>query len=186
MLNKKRVIKSVLSAALLSVGTMATAATTVPGGTVHFTGQIVNAACAVSAGSSNQTVNMGQYRTANFKAVGDRTGSVPFKIQIQDCDTSVATQASVAFSGTAESSDANVLAVSNISGGASGSASGVGIEISDHTGKVLTPNGSVYSTAQTLNDGVNVMNFTARYKSIAANVTPGQADSDATFTMQYN
>ncbi|MBJ2097904.1 fimbrial protein, partial [Serratia ureilytica] len=84
------------------------------------------------------------------------------------------------------SSDANVLAVSNISGGASGSASGVGIEIGDHTGKVLTPNGSVFSTAQTLIDGVNVLNFTARYKATAASVTPGQADADATFTMQYN
>ncbi|WP_307777051.1 type 1 fimbrial major subunit FimA [Serratia ureilytica] len=186
MLNKQRVIKSVLAAALLSAGTMATAATTVPGGTVHFTGQIVNAACAVSAGSTDQTVNLGQYRTANFKAVGDRSGAVPFKIQLQDCDTSVSTQASVAFSGTAVSSDADVLAVSNISGGASGSASGVGIEIGDHTGKVLPPNGSVFSTAQTLIDGVNVLNFTARYKATAASVTPGQADADATFTMQYN
>ncbi|MBJ2097896.1 fimbrial protein, partial [Serratia ureilytica] len=101
MLNKQRVIKTVLAAALLSAGTMATAATTVPGGTVHFTGQIVNAACAVSAGSTDQTVNLGQYRTANFKAVGDYSGAVPFKIQLQDCDTSVSTQASVAFSGTA-------------------------------------------------------------------------------------
>lgn len=186
MLNKQRVIKSVLAAALLSAGTMATAATTVPGGTVHFTGQIVNAACAVSAGSTDQTVNLGQYRTANFTAVGDRSGTVPFKIQLQDCDTSVSTQASVAFSGTADSTDTTVLNVGNISGGASGSASGVGIEIADQLGKVLTPNGSVYSTAQNLIDGVNVLNFTARYKSTAAAVTPGQADADATFTMQYN
>lgn len=187
MLNKHRVIKSVVGLALLSAGSMATAATTtIPGGTVHFTGQIVNAACAVSAGSSDQTVNLGQYRTANFKAVGDRSGAVPFKIQLLDCDTSVSETASVAFSGTAESTDTTVLSVSNISGGTSGSASGVGIEIGDDNGKVLSPNGSVYSTAKNLVDGVNELNFTARYKATVATVTPGQADADATFTMQYN
>lgn len=187
MLNKQRVIKSVLAAALLSAGTMATAATTVPGGTVHFTGQIVNAACAVSAGSNNQTINLGQYRTANFDKVGAYSGEKNFSIQLEDCDTSVSTQASVAFSGTAASGDSTVLAVSNISGGGvSGAAGGVGIEIRDSTTKVLSPNGSTFSTAQALVDGVNVLNFTARYKSTAATVTPGQADADATFTMQYN
>ncbi|MVX99147.1 fimbrial protein [Enterobacteriaceae bacterium 8376wB9] len=187
MLNKKHAFNSALAAVLLSAGAMASAATTVPGGTIHFTGQIVEAACAVSAGSSNQTVDLGQYRTANFTQKGDLSGAVPFKIQLQDCDPSVSTTASVAFSGTAESSDPTVLAVSNISGGGvSGSASGVGIQITDNAGVVLSPNGSTYSNAQTLNDGVNELNFTARYKATADTVSAGQADADATFKMQYN
>ncbi|RSB24855.1 type 1 fimbrial major subunit FimA [Enterobacter cloacae] len=185
MLTKTRLIKSALALALLSTGTMASAAI-VTGGTVHFTGQIVNAACAVSADSVEQTVKMGQFRTANFTAVGTRSNAVPFTIKLEDCDSSVSTTAATSFSGNLDAVDPTVLTISNVAGGAAGTASGVGIEISDHTGKVLKPDGSVFSTAQNLVDGHNVLNFTARYKSTEANVTPGEADADATFNMQYN
>lgn len=186
MLNKQRFIKSALGLTLLSAATFASAATTVQGGTVHFTGQIVNAACAVSADSMNQTVNMGQYRTALFTAVGTYSNEIPFTIKLEDCDTSVSTTAAVAFSGNSDSQDNTVLTVSNIGGGASGAASGVGIEIKDHAGQVIKPDGSVFSTPHTLIDGHNVLNFKARYKSTNATVTPGAADADATFQMQYN
>ena len=41
-----------------------TTPTTVNGGTVHFKGEVVNAACAVDAGSVDQTVQLGQVRTS--------------------------------------------------------------------------------------------------------------------------
>lgn len=185
MLNKKCLINSALGLVLLSAGTVASAAT-VTGGTVHFTGQIVNAACAVSADSVDQTVKMGQFRTANFTAVGTRSNAVPFTIKLEDCDSSVSTTAAASFYGNLDAVDPTVLTISNIAGGAAGTASGVGIELSDHTGKVLKPDGSVFSTAQNLVDGSNVLNFTARYKSTTGSVTPGEADADATFKMQYN
>ncbi len=175
----------ILAASLLVGSISVASAAVVSGGTVHFKGEIVNAACAVSADSTDQTVNLGQYRTANFKAVGDRSGLVPFSIKLQDCDSSVSTSVAVAFNGVMDATDNTVLATSNIAGGASGAAAGVGIEISDSKGKVLSPDGASFSTAQTLNDGSNVVNFNARYKSTAASVTPGRADADATFKLQY-
>lgn len=56
----------VLSALSLSSTAALAAATTVNGGTVHFKGEVVNAACAVDAGSVDQTVQLGQgsYRIA--------------------------------------------------------------------------------------------------------------------------
>ncbi len=185
MLSKQRFIKSVLGLALLSAGSVASAAI-VTGGTVHFTGQIVNAACAVSADSTNRTVEMGQFRTANFTSVGARSHAVAFTIKLEDCDTKISTSAAASFSGNLDAKDPTVLAVSNIAGGAAGTASGVGIEISDHTGKVLKPDGSVFSTAQKLVDGSNQLSFTARYKSTNSVVTPGKADADALFKMEYN
>nr|VUD26840.1 major type 1 subunit fimbrin (pilin) [Salmonella sp. NCTC 7297] len=62
----------------------------VSGGTIHFEGKLVNAACAVSTKSADQTVTLGQYRTASFKAVGDTTAQVPFTIILNDCDPKVA------------------------------------------------------------------------------------------------
>ena len=62
----------------------------VNGGTVHFKGELVNAACSVNTDSSEQTVNLGQYRTAKFTKVGDTTSNIPFTIELNDCDPAVA------------------------------------------------------------------------------------------------
>jgi len=181
-----KVIKTLIAASILAAGVAnAAGVVSAPGGTVHFKGEIVNAACAVSADSTNQTVDLGQYRTALFTKVGDRSGPVSFVIKLQDCDTTVSTTAAVAFSGVSDATDSTVLTTSNIGGGTSGAASGVGIEISDNKGKVLSPDGSSFSTAQKLNDGRNELTFNAKYKSTSATVTAGRADADAMFTMQY-
>lgn len=181
---QKTLLNTLIGASLLSASGMALAVT-VAGGTVHFKGDIVNAASAVSTNSADQVVNLGQYRSARFTDVGVYSGKVPFTINLEDCDTTVSTTAAVAFTGAADGNDNTLLAVSNIGSGSAGSANGVGIEISDQAGSVLTPNGSVFSAAQTLIDGSNTLHFTARFKSTLAAVTPGAADADATFTLQY-
>ncbi|WP_279051063.1 type 1 fimbrial major subunit FimA [Cedecea davisae] len=156
---------------------------TVNGGTVHFQGELVNAACAVSTQSDGQVVKLGQYRTAAFTKVGDTSSQIPFNIVLTDCDSTVAATASVAFSGQTDATDPTLLAVN--SGGNATTAKGVGIEILDRTSKTLAPNGSTFSTAQTLNDGENTIPFTARYKATAATATAGLANADATFVMKY-
>jgi major type 1 subunit fimbrin (pilin) len=158
----------------------------VKGGTVNFTGDLVNAACAVSTSSANQTVTLGQVRTANFKNAGDKTTPVPFEIKLVDCDTAVQATAAVAFQGTAVggTAGADLLAVS--AADANGTAAkNVGIEIADHTAKVLGLTGAIYSTAKTLTTGDNSLKFSARYVSTAAATTPGQANASATFTVKY-
>jgi major type 1 subunit fimbrin (pilin) len=155
----------------------------VSGGTIHFTGELVNAACAVSTSSDGQTVNLGQYRTAAFNAVGDTSASIPFNIVLNDCSTDVAKTASVAFAGQTDSINPALLAVN--SGGNSSTASGVGIEILDQTSKALTPDGATFSTALNLIDGNNTMALSARYKSTSAAPTAGSANADATFVIDY-
>lgn len=91
----------VLSALSLSSTAALAAATTVNGGTVHFKGEVVNAACAVDAGSVDQTVQLGQVRTASLAQDGATSSAVGFNIQLNDCDTNVASKAAVAFLGTA-------------------------------------------------------------------------------------
>lgn len=91
----------ITSALALTSAAVSAATTTVNGGTVHFKGELVNAACAVDAGSVDQTVQLGQYRTAKLAAAGDVSQNVGFNIQLNDCDTTVATTAKVAFTGVA-------------------------------------------------------------------------------------
>ncbi|EAZ2928966.1 type 1 fimbrial protein subunit FimA [Salmonella enterica] len=155
----------------------------VSGGTIHFEGKLVNAACAVSTKSADQTVTLGQYRTASFTTVGDTTALVPFTIVLNDCDPKVAATAAVAFSGQADNTNNNLLAVSSADN--STTATGVGIEILDNTSSPLKPDGATFSAKQALIEGTNTLRFTARYKTTVADTTPGQANADATFIMKY-
>lgn len=171
-----------LSALSLSSTVALAATTTVNGGTVHFKGDVVNAACAVDAGSIDQTVQMGQVRSAKLATAGSTSSAVGFNIQLNDCDTSVSTKASVAFSGTAiDTTNTTVLA---LQGSASGGATNVGIQILDNKGKPLALDGGTFSSATTLNDGTNVIPFQARYYATGA-ATAGTANADATFKVQY-
>lgn len=77
-------------------------ATTVNGGSVHFKGKLVAAPCAVSTDTSDQEVLLGEYTTHHFKTAGTLGSVVPFQIKLEDCDTSIATTAAVAFSGRAD------------------------------------------------------------------------------------
>ncbi|EJF21011.1 type-1 fimbrial protein, A chain [Citrobacter sp. A1] len=182
---KRILMTSSVIASLMLVAGAAVAAdpVSVSGGTVHFEGELVNAACAVSTQSSDQVVTLGQYRTASFAAVGDTTAQIPFSIVLNDCDPKVAATAAVAFSGQADATNSALLAVS--SGNNTTTAGGVGIEILDNTSTALKPDGATFSTAQALVEGTNTLRFSARYKATATSATPGQANADATFIMKY-
>ncbi|HBI8019073.1 type 1 fimbrial protein subunit FimA [Escherichia coli] len=172
----------VLSALSLSSAAALADTTTVNGGTVHFKGEVVNAACAVDAGSVDQTVQLGQVRTASLKQDGATSSAVGFNIQLNDCDTDVASKAAVAFLGTTiDTSHTNVLALQS---SAAGSATNVGVQILDKTGTALALDGASFSAQTTLNNGTNTIPFQARYYAIGA-ATPGAANADATFKVQY-
>lgn len=172
----------VLSALSLSSTAALADTTTVNGGTVHFKGEVVNAACAVDAGSVEQTVQLGQVRAASLAGAGSTSSPVGFNIQLNDCDTDVATKASVAFSGTAiDNTNTTVLALQN---SAAGGATNVGVQILDHTGTPVGLNGSTFSSATTLTDGTNIIPFQARYYATDV-ATAGTANADATFKVQY-
>ncbi|EAC1834336.1 TPA: type 1 fimbrial major subunit FimA [Escherichia coli] len=172
----------VLSALSLSSAAALADTTTVNGGTVHFKGEVVNAACAVDAGSVDQTVQLGQVRTASLKQARATSSAVGFNIQLNDCDTTVATKAAVAFLGTAiDATRTDVLALQS---SAAGSATNVGVQILDRTGNALTLDGATFSAQTTLNNGTNTIPFQARYYAIGE-ATPGAANADATFKVQY-
>ncbi|MEI5496147.1 fimbrial protein, partial [Pseudomonas aeruginosa] len=68
------------------------------------------------------------------------SSAVGFNIQLNDCDTNVASKAAVAFLGTAiDAGHTNVLALQS---SAAGSATNVGVQILDRTGAALTLDGA--------------------------------------------
>ncbi|ELN2735046.1 TPA: type 1 fimbrial major subunit FimA [Pluralibacter gergoviae] len=175
---------SLVFATALSVacGTALADPVSVNGGKVHFRGEVVNTGCAVDAGSVDQTVQLGQVRSAKLAEAGATSTAVGFNIQLDDCDTTLVSKASIAFSGAAvDSTNTTVLALQS---SAAGGATNVGIQILDRTGTALKLDGESYSAATTLNNGPTVLPFQARYYATGV-ATAGTANADATFKVQY-
>lgn len=161
---------------------------TVNGGTVHFKGKLVAAPCAVSTDTSDQEVKLGEYTTHHFKTAGVLGSVVPFQIKLEDCDTSVASTAAVAFSGRTDdsSSDSSLLAVDqDLSAGNAGTATNIAIQVLDNQSKPVKFDGTTFVNKTTLIDGENILKFAAQYKSTGV-ATAGDANADADFIMQYN
>lgn len=178
--------KLIISSIALSLFSATTiAATTTPvavnGGAVHFKGEIVNAACAVDAGSSDQTIRLGQVRSSKLTADGNVSSPVGFAIQLDDCDTTVAGTASVAFTGSEVSGKNNVLAVQATGAGA---ATNVGVQILDSHSQPLQLDGTNFGSTISLTNGTNTIPLQARYIATGA-ATAGTANADATFKIQY-
>lgn len=158
--------------------------TTVTGGVVHFTGEVVNAACAVSSDSANQTVALGQVRSASLAGRGNVMNKTQFSIVLIDCDSSVSTNAAVSFVGDAVPDGTALRVTSKTTQGTV--ASGVGIQILDSAGTVIMPNSGNAGTVTKIQDGTTVIPLSAQFISTEETVTPGAADADMVFSIVYS
>ncbi|OAT76456.1 hypothetical protein A9B99_09080 [Mangrovibacter phragmitis] len=148
----------------------------VNGGVVQFSGSIVNSPCSISTGTQSQTVELGQYRAADFKNIGDTSPATGFNITLKDCSVDSYSNVAVSFNGNAASND--TLAVE-------GGADGVGIQIVKD-GKALAVNGNGSTDPTDLIEGAdNNIYFQAQYVSIASTVTAGAANAVADFILHY-
>ena len=187
-----KTLLAIAIAALLPAGTALAAGTS--GGTVNFSGKVVTSACAISAGSANIDVDMGEVRTATLATAGSEASTAKaFAITLEDCeiaDTSAstdenpiaATTVAVTFTGTPDTSDVNSLSV-GANGGAN-SAQNVAIRLYDEQGNVV--NLGEPAAAIPLRKGANTLNFSAKYYSPKGGATAGDASAVATYTVTYS
>ena len=187
-----KTLLAIAIAALLPAGTALAAGTS--GGTVNFSGKVVTSACAISAGSANIDVDMGEVRTATLATAGSEASTAKaFAITLEDCeiaDTSAstdenpiaATTVAVTFTGTPDTSDVNSLSVG--ANGSANSAQNVAIRLYDEQGNVVKLGEP--ASAITLRKGANTLNFSAKYYSPKGGATAGDASAVATYTVTYS
>ncbi|EOY8406605.1 fimbrial protein [Enterobacter asburiae] len=187
-----KTLLAIAIAALLPAGTALAAGTS--GGTVNFSGKVVTSACAISAGSANIDVDMGEVRTATLATAGSVASTAKaFAITLEDCeiaDTSAstdenpiaATTVAVTFTGTPDTSDINSLSVG--ANGSANSAQNVAIRLYDEQGNVV--NLGEPAAAIPLRKGANTLNFSAKYYSPKGGATAGDASAVATYTVTYS
>lgn len=179
----KKYLFAMVVAAIAAGGT-ATAAeadtTTVNGGTVNFVGQVVDAACSVTADSVDQTVTLSQVRSTKLTAAGMVANQKEdFNIKLEDCDTTVSQNAAVIFNGQEDATQPGSLA--NTAG--AGSATNVALQLYGPDGQVL--NVGETSSNVTLIDGGNTIPLSVDYIATGA-ATSGNVEATATFSMVYS
>ncbi|EHJ2438116.1 TPA: fimbrial protein [Salmonella enterica subsp. enterica serovar Bahrenfeld] len=175
--------KNIIAAALVATASLSTANAFAVAGTVNFNGEILDAACTVDVGSQNKTtVALGKYNKSTFTAAGDVTAATEFNIVLKDCPATV-TSAVVQFDGTPDATDSTLLAIDN---SVAGAATGVAIHLMTANKADLPLHGSNGYSYPLSSTKDNILNFYAQYKSTAASVTAGPANSVANFSVVYN
>lgn len=179
-MKKKKFTPTALSTVLLLL--LAQTALADDGSNLQIIGTILSRSCDVASESQNQSVDIGRFNVGAFTQVGTTSTAKPFSIHLLDCG-SAATGAKLMFSGTGDSADPALLALSDTSG-TGGMAVGVAIEILDNAQQPLSLN-TLSSSSIALTSGDNTLAFYLRYKSTQSVVTPGNASAVMYFDLQY-
>lgn len=146
-------------------------------GTINFTGEITDQACTVDSSSKNLTVNLGKVSSKSLATKGEVAGLKDFTIKLIDCP--VNTTVSVRFGGTRDAIDSDILAIDQVSGGATN----VGIALFE---KDAVSQINLYDDSKEVEiNGTEInLDYVARYKA-TAQATPGPANGSAVYSIQY-
>lgn len=143
---------------------------------VEFSGTLVADPCQVAVGDEAQEVPFGNIPSKTFF---NNVQSAPeaFDITLTECDLSLGNQVFVTFSGEKDATHSDLFAVT-------GTATGIALHISDHTGAQVTPDGEQVPVP--LAEGDTQLTWQARVQSTAGrNVTEGDFQAVVTFTLRY-
>lgn len=174
--------KNIIAAAIVAASALTMSNAFAAAGTVKFSGEILDAACTVDTASQDQTVTLGKINKSEFAKAGDVTAATKFSIVLKDCPATV-TSAFVRFDGKPDATDSTLLAVDS---SVTGAATGVAINLMSNDKKQLPLHGSNGTNYTLKSSGDNTLDFFAQYKSTAATVTAGPANSVANFSVVYN
>ncbi|OBU07351.1 fimbria assembly protein [Morganella psychrotolerans] len=145
---------------------------------LRLSGEIVAYTCGVEVSQANKKVNLGRWPLKHLKATGDRTQSMPFGFQLQNCPPS--SSVTIVFSGKKDKQDNTLLALTE----GAAAAKSVAVEILDSQKKRLPLDTKSPKIAMDIN-GNGQAQFYANYIATGSQPTPGTADADATFMITY-
>lgn len=190
----RKISLPVMVAATMLCGTSAFAVTPTTGpfgnGTIHFTGTITNAPCAIAPGDDAIEVPFGQVSYRELATTGATTASRPVVIHLTGCafdpDTAATganpvglmSRVNVTFSGDATSDSKGYIST--------GSATNVAVQLlkSDNTSIINANNTPAIADARQLQPGSNELRFFARLLATGT-VTPGSVDATVNYTLTY-
>ncbi|MBA7843253.1 type 1 fimbrial protein [Klebsiella sp. RHBSTW-00484] len=146
--------------------------------TVTFKGSIKENTCVLTKASAAQVVILGDVESSVLASANSASQPTNFTISLDECDSA---NASITFSGTTATDE--VLSIT----GKESVASGVGIQIlNSSTYLPVKVDGSApAATMEVGADKANEFNFAARYFALGDNISAGEANATAQFTVKY-
>lgn len=178
----KKLIATVFATSMMTLGVASVQAadTVAPGGTVHFTGQVVNAGCSVASDSLDFTVALDQVQSTRLATAGGVAGQPKsFEIHLVDCDATIVKTAAVTFTGQTDSTVPAALA--NTAG--AGAAKHVALQLYGPDSKKVDM--GVKSGTIAILDGANTIPMSVDYIATDAPGEAGSVEATATFHMNY-
>lgn len=139
--------------------------------------------CSVTTTSKNKYVNLGTWGAKQFSSVGIKTLSIPFTIDLENCNGSVSgvSGVDITFSGATTSENNTIFSLNGAS-----TARNIGILILDKDKNILEPNKNSIIYDLNSNQSNFSLVFYGQYISTSMPVIPGSANSDITFSITYN
>ncbi|HFJ8955442.1 TPA: fimbrial protein [Serratia liquefaciens] len=150
------------------------------GSPLQFHGTVVSRPCNIEPQSADQVVEMDTVIVKTLYRYG-HSNPVPFNIKLTDCKTAVFKTVNITFSGNEDSELPGKLAINN-------GANGAAIALFDSKGADIDLNQA--TSAVTLQDGANILNFTAYVQGHPSaiqnkSITEGEFSSVANFVLAY-
>lgn len=146
---------------------------------VELFGEVTTSTCGVLESEQHKYIDLGVHSIKSLNGVGTKTKPVPIPFTLSNCHPN--SPITLTFSGTQDVSNPEFLALESLPN----MAKNVAIELLDYDKKRLPLN----TKSQTLTadqDGRIVTNFYANYIVTRDSVTPGVANANAQFTIQYD
>ncbi|QDL35845.1 type 1 fimbrial adaptor subunit FimF [Serratia liquefaciens] len=150
--------------------------------TITISGNVKDSSCSVAGESKDFTVDLLDHNSKEFRAIGDTTSPISFRIVLESCSSSV-TAVKIGFVGIADNTNTNLLKLDS----GPTAASGIGIQIMDMNKNILPLNAVLTENPWiTLTPGkTNMLNFYARLMATQLPVTMGDVKATATFTLEF-
>ncbi|WP_343552960.1 fimbrial protein [Pantoea sp.] len=146
------------------------------GGTINFTGNLLESTCQITSGDEKQTVAMGDFQISGFNGQsGIFQGNQSVTIRLENCGPGL-TGARVVFDGVRDPLYANAFKLDGVTG--------AGLALFEDDGSTLITPGTA-SRVKAISAQRATLNFKAKYRSSSATVTPGSANAAVDFTIQY-
>jgi major type 1 subunit fimbrin (pilin) len=158
-------------------------------GDITFTGKVTASACSLKGfngiAATSSLMSLANVTPGSFDSAGGYAGMQDFTIDLQDCDTTTMKNARVAFSGTPDTVDNEILKNTETNG----PAGGVGVAILENDGVTLVDiNGGMPSKSQALSTGDTALKFKVAYKANTTTpaVTAGNVKAKTFVDITYN
>lgn len=185
--------RNIITTALILSPLLMVSHTFAADGTVHYRGEITDAACEVKGGTTDQYVDLGKISKGTFEAAGDLSGPQRFDIELVNCPATY-NLVGIKFSGPEASNNAGDLAIGDpVETNSPGDYTGQGTALAAENVAIRIYNRGDMSqlelednsTKVAIDAGNATIPFVARYIALSNNVTPGTANANAQFTVEY-